>query len=118
MPSQGKRPDSLILPPSREQMGRASWKVLHAAAAQFPDKPSKLVQRTMLSWLLGFTLFYPCHVCRDAFIPIIQFNPPSIASQKDFVLWVCRVHNAVNEDLSLPIYDCTDRRLFEQQSRG
>ena len=38
-PARGRYADGRVLPPSREQLGRASWKLLHTAVAQFPHEP-------------------------------------------------------------------------------
>lgn len=43
--TKGKR---RVLPPSREEIGRCSWKVLHSMAARYPENPVRLFSRLFL----------------------------------------------------------------------
>ncbi|XP_026192809.1 FAD-linked sulfhydryl oxidase ERV2-like [Cyclospora cayetanensis] len=113
--SSGSSSESRVLPPSREQMGRASWKLLHRAVAHFPDNPGAVDRRRVFFWLISFASLYPCSICRSAFLSIILQHRPNTSSQRDLVLWACRVHNAVNDDLSLPIFNCLDPQLFARR---
>ncbi|EPR58303.1 Erv1 / Alr family protein [Toxoplasma gondii TgCatPRC2] len=94
------------LPPNREQIGRASWRVLHSMAARYPEVPTSRHTLEAAAWIFAFSALYPCQICRLEFFPILANLPPRLDSRESFVLWACAVHNKVNEDISAPLYAC------------
>ncbi|PHJ17585.1 erv1 alr family protein [Cystoisospora suis] len=95
-----------LFPPSREEIGRSSWKVLHSMAARYPRNPTFQEKCEAAAWIYAFSSIYPCNICRTEFYPILRGYPPQVNTREDFVLWTCFVHNKVNEDISAPLFPC------------
>ncbi|KAL6779869.1 ERV1B [Auxenochlorella protothecoides x Auxenochlorella symbiontica] len=73
----------------KEELGRATWTLLHTMAAQFPDRPAPSQQRdvkNLLSWGRN--------------------NPPRVASGPELQQYMCEVHNQVNQRLRKPAFNC------------
>jgi len=97
---------------TREELGRISWTVLHSFAAGFPDTPSSEDIQAFQNLINSFSQIYPCGDCRNSFKTLINKHPPNnITSRKDAVLYVCKIHNFVNERLGKPQFDC--QKAFE-----
>jgi hypothetical protein len=54
-------------PLNRQELGNASWSVLHTFAAYYPENPSSEDKDAMLGLLKGFRNLYPCTHCRPHF---------------------------------------------------
>ena len=72
--SQQKRPVAkkaeeqvLECPLYRDQLGRATWSLLHTMAAYYPPNPSESQQTSMQSFIQTFSQFFPCHECAEDF---------------------------------------------------
>lgn len=96
----------LAPPPSRTEIGRAGWLLLHTIAATSSEKPLKGEQDSMADWIWSFARLYPCHVCRTGFIQVLENNPPVTVSRDSLTMWTCNAHNAVNGELGQPQYPC------------
>ena len=51
----------------RDQLGRASWSLLHTMAAYYPEKPSEQEQTSMHGFIQAFAQFFPCRECATDF---------------------------------------------------
>ncbi|KAF5831263.1 ERV/ALR sulfhydryl oxidase domain-containing protein [Dunaliella salina] len=51
--------------------------------------------------------FYPCSFCRAHFQSEVDPNPPDTSSNSSLSLWLCDMHNKVNERLGKPLFDCS-----------
>ena len=51
----------------RDQLGRASWSVLHTLAAYYPETPSQQEQTSMQGFIHSFAQFFPCRECASDF---------------------------------------------------
>ena len=51
----------------RDQLGRATWSLLHTMAAYYPEKASEQEQTSMKSFINSFSMFFPCHECAKDF---------------------------------------------------
>jgi FAD-linked sulfhydryl oxidase len=51
----------------RDQLGRASWSVLHTIAAYYPEKPTEQEQTSMKGFIQSFAQFFPCRECASDF---------------------------------------------------
>jgi FAD-linked sulfhydryl oxidase len=91
--------NNLPPPPSKNEIGNAAWTILHSVAAHFPDQPTQEQIDSAKQFVLGFALLYPCEECRYGFIEYCKEHPPQFSSQKEFVIWVCNLHNTINEKL-------------------
>eukprot|EP00741_Cyanophora_paradoxa_P012620 tig00020614_g12193.t1 len=92
--------------PTRDEIGRAGWTLLHTAAASYPRQPTEQDKRAMRTFLLSFTEVYPCAECRKDFQQIVQRHPPRLESREDLSTWVCEVHNEVNRKVGKPAVPC------------
>lgn len=81
-------------------------------AAYYPDKPTAARQQNMRSFISTFAQTYPCDSCAWHMRKHIKRQPPNTTSRGAFSLWMCQMHNSVNERLGKPAFDCskTDER--------
>jgi hypothetical protein len=86
------------------ELGRASWKVLHACAEQFPPYPTPQEQQAMLMFVHSFAQVYPCIKCRIHFQQSLQQYPPDVSSQSAFVKWMSLFHDQVNASIGKPAW--------------
>ncbi|XP_057833321.1 FAD-linked sulfhydryl oxidase ERV1 isoform X2 [Cryptomeria japonica] len=100
--TQGK-PGKLI---SKEELGRATWTLLHTIGAQFPDKPTKQQKRDVKELMAILSRIYPCKECADHFKDVLKANPVEANSGAELAQWMCRVHNVVNRSLDKPSFPC------------
>lgn len=105
-PSSPLAPPTDDCPPDVEQLGRSSWTLLHSITAQYPDRPSFSQQFETTQFLGLFGKMYPCWVCADDFQAWMKGNQPRVSNREDFGRWMCEAHNAVNDKLGKPSFDC------------
>lgn len=89
-------------------IGNAAWKVLHAYAAQYPEKPTQDDKKEYHSLLKSVLRTIPdddCR-CRTHAVDYIQKNPPNMSNRKDLVMWTCNFHNDANKRLGKHEYNC------------
>jgi len=91
---------------TREELGRATWTLLHATAAQFPERPTRRQQRDARQMINALSRTYPCAECSKHFREIIRHDPPVVSSAHDFQMWMCRFHNTVNKSIGKPAFNC------------
>lgn len=109
-------------PLNRAEVGRAGWGYLHTLAAYYPEKPTERQQKEMKDFIYLYLKLYPCGYCADRSleqlvrVPIDEY----LTSQQAFALWMCMLHNEVNERLNKPIFDCkfTQQRWREGPPNG
>uniref|UniRef100_A0A383WB31 Sulfhydryl oxidase n=1 Tax=Tetradesmus obliquus TaxID=3088 RepID=A0A383WB31_TETOB len=93
-------------PTSKEDLGRATWTFLHTLAAQFPEHPTRQQQRDARQLIDSLTRIYPCADCSKHFQELVRRDPPVVSSGRDFAVWMCRTHNAVNRRIGKPSFNC------------
>eukprot|EP00933_Yihiella_yeosuensis_P009261 TRINITY_DN11510_c0_g1_i1.p1 TRINITY_DN11510_c0_g1~~TRINITY_DN11510_c0_g1_i1.p1 ORF type:complete len:159 (+),score=27.23 TRINITY_DN11510_c0_g1_i1:155-631(+) len=101
-----------LRPPSRAEIGRASWRYVHAMAAQYPESPVPKEQANALAWLRAFVRLYPCHICSQEFIAVCSDLPPRLGSCDEYSMWWCEAHNRVRDDLSQSLFRCDSKELL------
>ena len=94
-------------PPDTSELGRATWTFLHSVGAYYPPNPTPRQQELMKCMMEGVAEFYPCEVCREHLREQVRETPPRVASSADLNLWLCGIHNEVNELLGKPKFDCS-----------
>jgi len=94
-------------PLNRRELGRASWAYLHTLAAYYPEKPTPEQQEEMKEFIKTFARWYPCGYCADMTYAEMIRKPPRVESQQAFALWMCEIHNEVNDRMGKPIFDCS-----------
>ena len=111
-------------PPDGEELGRASWTLLHSAAAYFPTRPSDEQAAAMASLLRALPVVYPCHSCAEALAEEYAREAQhggyeeraltlaqAVRSGPALRRWLCGIHNEVNARLGKPTFPCTEARL-------
>ena len=82
-----------------------------------PEKELSSSQQSDVQTLIGaFSRLYPCNYCAEDMRADMKDNPPATSSGKDFALWLCGLHNRVNEKLDKPFFDC--QRVYERWRDG
>ncbi|KAK5942861.1 Flavin-linked sulfhydryl oxidase of the mitochondrial IMS [Knufia obscura] len=112
IPSTTTAPSPPDCPPDVEELGRASWTLLHTMTANYPDSPPPAHQAKTKSFLHLFSQLYPCWVCAEDFQSWMKEpeNDPeasgALKTQEGFGRWMCAAHNAVNGKLGKREFDC------------
>ncbi|XP_066388533.1 FAD-linked sulfhydryl oxidase ERV1-like [Miscanthus floridulus] len=101
-----KEKDAKEAPLTKEEVGRATWMLLHTIAAQFPDEPTRQQKRDAKELMHIISRLYPCKECADHFKEVLKANPVQAGSQAEFSQWLCYVHNVVNRSIGKPIFPC------------
>ena len=107
-------------PLDKEEVGRISWALLHTIAASLPTD-SELTDQDrlqLINFMQSFAYLYPCHVCAPDFQQFVKENPPRVDNRTNFSLWVCELHNYVNEKLGQSSVICNINQLDERWKYG
>lgn len=103
-------------PPDADELGRQTWTFLHTMAAYYPENPTIQQQRQASLLFYGLAELYPCHICAEHLKDELQVHPPRVDSRKSLSMWLCEMHNEVNEILGKPVFDCS--KVFERWKIG
>ena len=94
-------------PPDVDELGRSTWTLLHTMAAQYPERPTRGQQADAAGFVAALANLYPCWNCATDFRAWMKAgNAPRVSSRDDFGRWLCEAHNAVNDKLGKPAFDC------------
>ncbi|KAG8930163.1 hypothetical protein FRC03_006469 [Tulasnella sp. 419] len=91
---------------AKAELGKATWKLLHTITLRYPDNPTPDERQALSSYFYLFSRLYPCGECAKEFQMLLKENPPQTSSRKAASLWLCYVHNLVNDRLKKPQFDC------------
>ena len=124
-------------PVDRDELGRATWALLHTTAAYFPETPSAADRAGAADLVRGLAASYPCEHCRADFRVAVAAAPPDLSSRAAFAAWACRQsarrrppppltsrrdpvrrHNVVNAKLGKVIFDCDAASLDRRRRVG
>jgi FAD-linked sulfhydryl oxidase len=105
-------------PPDREELGRATWTLLHAVAAYYPDAPSAAERGAAAALVSALCALYPCAHCRERLVADVAASAPRTESRAALARWVCEQHNAVNEALGKRAFPCELAALDERWRTG
>lgn len=103
-------------PLMRDDLGRASWSLLHTMAAYYPKNPSENEKNSMGQFIDSFSKLFPCPECREDFQEEISKSPPDLSNRDSISNWMCQQHNTVNRKLGKPEFDC--RQVLERWKYG
>ena len=95
---------------SKEELGRATWTLLHSVAAALPETPTRPQRRAFCQLVHSLAELYPCAECAEHFGRIVDARPPeraAAAGGEAARLWCCDAHNDVNERVGKPRFDCS-----------
>lgn len=88
--------------------GPLGWMTIHSVSSCYPDNPTHAEIALMSSWLDMFQSTITCPSCREHFEELLagyrQRFPNYLSSRTNFMLFVFRAHNSVNNRLNKPIY--------------
>eukprot|EP00916_Digyalum_oweni_P017204 GHVL01028150.1.p1 GENE.GHVL01028150.1~~GHVL01028150.1.p1 ORF type:complete len:146 (-),score=29.31 GHVL01028150.1:75-473(-) len=102
------------MPPDRGEIGRAGWKLLHSVAANYPEEPSEEDKKRTNSFYISFANVFPCHICREGIVNILEnTRPPQLKNREELVMWMCEVHNDINEEVGHRKIKCNYKTLLE-----
>ncbi|KAF5355458.1 hypothetical protein D9758_006296 [Tetrapyrgos nigripes] len=68
--------------------------------------PTEDERGALNSYFHLFSRLYPCGECAAEFQQLLKKFPPQTANRRAASLWLCFVHNQVNERLEKPEFDC------------
>ncbi|CAL8461726.1 g1257 [Coccomyxa elongata] len=91
---------------TKEDLGRATWLLLHTIAAQYPANPSKQQRKDVAALVDTLTRIYPCGECAFHFQEIVRRNAPATGNAQELQQWMCNVHNNVNRSLGKAEFNC------------
>ncbi|KAG2043851.1 ERV/ALR sulfhydryl oxidase domain-containing protein [Suillus americanus] len=91
---------------AKAELGRATWKLLHTMTLRYPEHPTQDERDALNSYLHLTSRLYPCGECAAEFQELLKKFPPQTGSRLAASLWLCSVHNKVNERLGKPLFDC------------
>ncbi|RQM18068.1 hypothetical protein DD237_000411 [Peronospora effusa] len=63
-------------PLDRQELGNATWGLLHSMGIYYPDKPSPEYQAKAKTFIEALALMYPCVDCANDFQKEIVKSPP------------------------------------------
>ncbi|KAF8525975.1 ERV/ALR sulfhydryl oxidase domain-containing protein [Hysterangium stoloniferum] len=93
---------------AKAALGRATWKLLHTMTLRFPEHPTEDERLALASYFHLSARLYPCGECAAEFQALLKKYPPQTSSRKAASLWLCFLHNEVNERLGKPEYNCAN----------
>lgn len=66
-----------------------------------------------MQFLRAFPTLYPCKDCAEDMAHLMEAEPPRVDSRKDFSLWMCELHNHVNQQVGKAPFKCELKALDE-----
>ena len=105
-------------PVNKDELGHHTWAMLHTLGAYFPNEPTVEQQSYASVLLLTLSKLYPCLVCAADFEAYVEEHPPSTRSREALSVWICGLHNNVNEKLGKPLMSCKIGTLDERWRYG
>lgn len=84
------------------------WTLLHMMTGAFPEEITPELAKKWNTFLLLFGHFYPCKLCSSHFLKMQkELTPFSGNKKEELMVYLCQMHNKVNERLGKPIHDCS-----------
>jgi len=93
---------------AKAALGRATWKLLHTMTLRYPDHPTMDERLALASYFHLSARLYPCGECASEFQSLLEKYPPQTSSRRAASLWLCHLHNQVNERLAKSQFDCAN----------
>jgi len=91
---------------AKRLLGNAAWKLMHTMTLRFPENPTQDERDALNSYFHLQARLYPCGECAEEFQQLLKKHPPQTSSRRSAALWLCAIHNQVNERLGKDIFDC------------
>lgn len=71
-PTVSPLPRGMPHPVTKEELGRATWTLLHTLAAQYPEHPTRRQQHDARALVDALTRIYPCAECAGHFAELVR----------------------------------------------
>lgn len=124
--------NSTDCPPDSEDLGRSTWAFLHSTVAYYPDSPSLTQKSSLLSLFKSLPHLYPCSHCAENLKEEFEIEKTKRGGyeRKDLTLenavisgrfariWLCGIHNEINERLGKGKFDCSEENLRKRWKDG
>ncbi|MES1914254.1 MAG: hypothetical protein MHM6MM_006349 [Cercozoa sp. M6MM] len=94
-------------PLNRDELGRAVWAFLHTSAAYFPREPTEQQATDASTFMRTLSRLYPCGYCGDTTRDEMIRTGVHTQTGEQFEMWLCHLHNEVNDRLGRQLTDCT-----------
>jgi FAD-linked sulfhydryl oxidase len=105
-------------PYSKPEIGNNTWSLLHSIAAHSPEHPSEKQKRSFQDFFETFPYAYPCRPCAENFQRLLKEHPAKVDSRVELSIWLCQMHNIVNQMLNKPQFSCSIKNLDERWRKG
>lgn len=77
-------------PVSLDELGQATWTLLHTVGVQFPEQPTRKQRRAVTQLVESLGEVYPCHSCAKHWQSVLrEFGPPKVRSGPELRTWLC-----------------------------
>ncbi|KAM3230287.1 hypothetical protein ACQJBY_060843 [Aegilops geniculata] len=73
-PPEVLKKDAKVASLTKEEVGRATWMLLHTIATQFPDEPTRQQKRDAKELMALISRMYPCKECADHFKEVLKYQ--------------------------------------------
>jgi hypothetical protein len=92
--------------------GPAFWFTLHNASTAYPDVPTDIVKKGMISLIENLALIVPCTTCREHFHNYISMSNLKyvVESKESLFEFFVNAHNYVNYRISKPVVSVEDAK--------
>lgn len=86
---------------TKRKIGQYTWGFLHSIVGNLPENPTVKQQEQFLNLLHSVAELFPCGTCREDFKKLLETapKPNENLSRKEWVIWLCDVHNQVSTKL-------------------
>ena len=105
-------------PLSKFELGNSTWMVLHSVAAHAPENFNEKEGRQYKEFFETFPYVYASRSCALNFLALTQEHPPVLTSRAELSIWLCKLHNIVNQKLGKPSFTCTLKNLDQRWRKG
>lgn len=91
---------------TKAEIGRHSWALLHSMANTYPETPNEKEKSIIEKFMYGLAYNYPCRVCGKHLLKMLNKRGVKANSRKEFINYLCDIHNIVNKVLNKTKFDC------------
>ena len=98
-------------PPDRAKVGKAGWTLFHTTAAYYPEEPTEEDKKHYYDFFATIPFVYPCKHCATDFERYLKKSPPEVDNRETLCVWLCRMHNKVNQKLGKKVFPCRMKDL-------
>ena len=85
---------------TKATLGNMSWQLLHVISATCPEVHDDQERFNLNQYQSLFAQYYPCKECSEHFIEVVKENTYEGKNRKEFMEFVCKLHNIVNVSLN------------------